>query len=269
MAAWVASELRGYPDNASVPPYRRIPLAVTGTITNGYRSLTNHIISLNLLTPEQKEEFTTMYVTDGIGAVTGWVAKDGDNANFGHPVPPEVCIALSAHYTHGYRVESAMRLPSAGAYRQIITEVRSRLLAFVLELDGRVQPSATAEEVRTSIGEQIIGDLFNGTVFGDNTTIIVGAQNATHVNNVIGNDFESLAKQLKKLGVKNEDIEELKTAIQDDEGAPEHEKKDFGSKVKSWFATMISKAGTEAWKVTATTAISGLYAALKAHYNWP
>jgi hypothetical protein len=59
MAAWVASELKGYPDRDAIPPYREIHMEITGNVTNGHWSHKSQPLVLSKLRPEMREWLPT------------------------------------------------------------------------------------------------------------------------------------------------------------------------------------------------------------------
>ena len=271
MAAWVAAELNGYEDVAAVPPYREVRMQVIGTVTNGYWVHRDQPIVLSKLKPEVRDALTLRKTVEGVSAIQEWAAREAKNKSLAVQIPPERCYQLSKAYQEGYYVQTAHSVPGLGVFRQILTQIRSRLLTFALNLQDRVPDEATADDIKTNLGANAVNDIFRGAVFGDNATVIVGTGNAIQgvANCIARNDFASLAIAMQKLGVQNEDIEDLRAAIEADEGAPEHEKEGFGQRVRGWIGGMASKAGTKAWETVAATGVTALYNALKAHYGWP
>lgn len=271
MAAWVASELNGYDDPNTVPPYRDVRIQITGNVTNGYWMHRGQSIALTALKPEEREALTVRKTMEGVGAIEAWVARESDHRHLATTISAEVCAVLSKAYTAGYYVHTAHGTPPLGAFRQILTQVRSRLLTFALSLQDKVPAEATADDIKNELGTKAVNEIFRGAVFGDNATVIVGNSNAVQgvTNNVARNDFPSLAAALRKLGVQEVDIQELDKAIKADHGSPEHAKEGFGEKVRGWLGGMAAKAGTKAWETIAAAGMASLYAALKAHYGWP
>jgi hypothetical protein len=272
MAAWVDAELKGYKEGAEVPAYRRTTLAITGILTNGHFRYSDHPIVLTGLKPEQREWLTTRNTTEGVGAIQDWVDKESKGKQLSTTIPTEMCglITRKCYGGSDYWVEQAWGRPGTGAFRQIQTEIRSRLLQLALQLQDRVPADGTDDDVK-KIGEQVVRDIFRGTVIGDNATIVIGDANALHgiTNSVVRNDFPSLAKALSAHGVADEDVDALHKAVKADVDAPEHKVKEFGPRVRHWIGGMAEKAGTEAWKTVAATGVTTLYSALKAHYGWP
>jgi hypothetical protein len=271
MAAWVAAELNGYEYTASVPPYREVRLQVVGTVTNGHWVHQDQPIILSTLTPEAREALTLRKTVEGVSAIQEWAAREAEKKNLAIQVSAQRCAQLSKAYREGYYVHTAHAVPGLGVFRQILTQIRSRLLTFALNLQDHVPAEASADHIKTNLGANTVNDIFRGAVFGDNATVIVGTSNAVRgvTNNVVRNDFSSLANSMQRLGVQDDDIEELRAAIDADEGSPDHDNEAFGKRVRGWIGGMASKAGTKAWETVAATGVTGLYAALKAHYGWP
>lgn len=228
-------------------------------------------IALTGLKSEMREALIVRRTTEGAGAIQEWAAREADNKHLSTRLSAEMCALLSRAYTDGYYVHNARGVPSVGAFRQILTQVRSRLLAFALNLRDQVPAEATAEDIKMGLGANAVNEIFRGAVFGDNAMVIVGDNNAVRdiKNAVERNDFTSLAAALRKLDVQEDDIEQLRGAIEADDGAPEHSKECFGERVRGWVGGMAAKAGTKAWETAAAAGMTSLYAVLKAHYGWP
>jgi hypothetical protein len=86
--------------------------------------------------------------------------------------------------------------------QDILVQVRSRLLDFMLELRGSVIDAGNSEITKANTATIDTSALFLSTIFGDNTTIIVGNNNSQNVRaNVQQNDFESLRSALASIGL--------------------------------------------------------------------
>ncbi len=112
-------------------------------------------------------------------------------------------------------------------------------------------------------------DLFRNAVFGDNATVVVGNGNVQNIKNAITqNDFGSLAEELRKHAVQEEDIASLKIAIDADVDAPELDDKKLGANVRGWVKKMLSKTTDAVWNINLGVAGGLLTEALKAYYGW-
>ena len=82
---------------------------------------------------------------------------------------------------------------------------------------------------------------------------------------VIQGDFESLSSLLKSKGIQQEDIDSLKSSI--DEDANNKEQEGLGDKVSCWMDKMLRKAGTTAWNISLHTASTLLANAIQQYYG--
>ena len=270
MATWVDSELNGYAEQAELPDYRHVTMEIRGNVRNIAWSHNDTLIALNALTEKQRQNLTAHEIREGVGQIAQLAAKEiVGTLTVG--LHPEVCAVLSRQYEGGYHVERAWGQMGLGTFKQVLTQIRSRLLRFVLQLQDRFPGSSTVEEIKKELGDKGVSELFHGAVFGPNTTIVVGDNNALQggTNTVVQNDFDSLARFLQKQGVGEKDIHELHGAIEGDAVAPEHQAKEFGPRVRRWLGDMVAKGGSKALETGTSAGVTALFAALKAHYGWP
>ena len=81
---------------------------------------------------------------------------------------------------------------------------------FLLDLSEKIPDTTEDSNLRKLSKEVGTESLFNKTVFGNNTTIIVGDNNKQDINiSIIKNDFGTLASFLKSHSVSDDDISNL------------------------------------------------------------
>lgn len=262
---WVNGELQGYKSVDNLPDYRVLKVIVRCTISNGSYRHSNQAVPLKHLEEETGRLLTTDYLAQSIAVIEGYI----DNENLRITIAPEMYPLLSKAFSNGYHIESAWGVHSAGAMTQVVTEVTSRLLDFILELSERFPEDLKADELRTKSKEVGVSDLFNNTVFGDNTTIVVGDSNTQEVENrVVKNDISSLIEVLKSYGVDDTDIADLTAAIDEDKDLTNIESNSFGPNVGDWMGEMVSKAASTAWDVKVGVAGSLLATAIGKFYGF-
>lgn len=266
LRAWVDSELRGYPTGAEIPPYRVLQVHVRGVITNGVYRHTNQAIPLYHLEDSTRQKLETARLTQSIAVIEHWATQD--NLTVG--IAPELCASLGKGIDSDYWIESAWRQHSAGAMLQVLVEVRSRLLDFALRVSDSLPKDVSESQMKRASEEALVSETFRNAVFGNNTTIVVGSGTIHSVtNSVITNDFASLAQALRSHGVSDEDLAELRTAIESDATEPEvQQKKQFGTRVREWMGRMASKAGTSSWQVSIGAAANVLGDAIAKYYGF-
>jgi hypothetical protein len=265
LAAWVEHELRGYPDEAVVPSYRRLRLTLTGHVTNGVYHYSNQTLPTQHLKEPLKTNLTHKDVRDSISAIESWSGKDDIRI----AIPAEAYHVLSEPLSQTYFVQQAWGKPSVGAIDQILVQVRSRLLEFCLKISDQLPPDLTPPELRKKAQDLSSNEIFRHAVFGDNVTIVVGSGSIRNVENkIVRDDFQSLREHLKEHGISEPDIAELKTALTEDSSSKEVQNQTIGPRVKDWLGSMMGKAGTVAWQVSIGAAGSILGAAIDAYYRF-
>jgi len=266
LIAWVNSELNGYDSVDNLPIYRVLGVSVMGNVSNLVYRYPNHPLPLAHLDKKLRQCLETTYLTQSVAVLESYARDESD---LQVTIPPELYPSLSKGLSGGYHVENAWGKHSAGAILQAITEIRSRLLDFVLELSERIPEELTENEMKEKSKEIGTSELFRNAVFGDNATIVVGNSNIQNIRNTIAkNDFEALAAELRKYHVKEEEITSLREALDADYGAPEHNEENFGKNVLNWISAMLAKATNAAWNINLGIASNLLTEALKAYYGW-
>jgi len=267
LVPWVNSELNGYPDPGTVPEYRILPAQVLVNAANMAYQVTSHHIPLGHLEQKHRERLETARMDQSLAVLEKFTEKD--DGHLQAHIPMESYGILGKGLDRSYRIQSAWSEISHTSVIQILIQVRSRLLDFVLELSDQLPSELNEEQVKERIDSFDAGNLFNSAIFGDNATILVGNSNAQTVSNVITKgDFKTLSKTLENNGVSEIDITALKNAIDDDASVLDPASKEFGPAVKSWLQTMLSKAVETSWNIELGMASSLLATALNSFYGW-
>jgi hypothetical protein len=264
MKKWVDRELRGYENDVDVPQYRVTNVILIGDISDGYWRHPDRVLPTFHLDEKIRRKLTVREIRDSISVVNEMANPE---RKFFITVQPEYFHLLAQNFTNGYEIEQARGSYPAGSMTQVITQVRARLLDFVLELSSRMPGKSSPSEIKDAAERKEVNKLFNNTIFGNNTTIIIGNNNSQDIKiEVVQNDIQSLHDFLRRNHVPQEDIAELDAAISADSQVTEA-KNLPGAQVKNWIGKMVSKAGTASWQVTAEAAGNLLSAAIAAFYG--
>lgn len=267
LVEWVNYELNGYPDKDMVPPYRVLPAQVLVNASNGSWQLTSHPIPLRHLEKDFRNSLEMAKMNQSLAVLEKFAEKE--TGHLQSPIPMEANGLLGKGLGNGYYISNAWCEISLSGVVQILTQVRSRLLDFVLELNEMFEGEPDddgAKELGSAIDAE---NLFNNAIFGDNTTIVVGNGNKQIVSNiVIKGDFESLRTCLINNGVSEDDVTNLRAAIDKDRTVIDEKKKELGPAVKSWLQTMFSKAVETSWQIELGVVSSLLVDALQKYYGW-
>jgi len=239
LVEWVNLELNGYPEGVSVPEYRVINAEVMGNVSNGVYTYNDQPLPTLHLGEELRSKFRRFEARESISSLEG-LARSESKHGLMVPIAPEFNGLLSKPLTETYSVQRAWRAIAVGQLSQILTQVRSRLLDFLLELSEKVSENMTAEDVKRLGRSQETTSMFNNAIFGDNATILVGDHNRQKVmNRIVSGDFESLKSLLQERDVGTNEISELRTALEADADAEDVEAKRFGPRVRHLSMHMI------------------------------
>lgn len=264
---WVNNEINGYSETADVPPYRTVNAQVLANFANIVHQYSRHPIPLSHLDKKYRESLETTNLRQSLGVLEEFASND--SGNIMSPIPVEANHLLGKGLDSSFHIQRAWCEISTSAITQILIEVRSRLLDFILELSGEFGEDLSDKEVK-DIGKALdTKSMFANAIFGDNATILVGNHNKQKVTIQINeNDFGSLSESLRAHNVTEPDIQELKNALDKDKSFPDVAKKDFGPAVKGWLKQMLSKAVDTSWQIEMGIAGSYLADALKKYYGW-
>ena len=264
LAEWVNDELNGYGDQKPVPPYRAINSRVVGVIQTMGMIYYDQPLPTSHLTAELRKRLHENEMRESISVLEEFASKP--KGHLFMPLPPDYYGLIGEAFEPGAWVAKAWIQMEPTQIMHGITEIRSRLLDFILGLQDKLG-NAKDEAVKEAAKNIDAPGMFQHAVFGDNTTIVVGDRNITTIKNIVKNgDFSSLATALKNNGVADSDITTLQTAIEQDQGAVNVEQKQFGPVVKQWLLGMLNKAIDTSWQIEVGVAAGLLTEGLKSFY---
>ncbi|TJY59979.1 response regulator receiver protein [Sinimarinibacterium sp. CAU 1509] len=267
LVEWVNHELNGYPEDQELPPYRLLPAQVLANLANMAYQVNAHPIPLLHLEEGYRNRLQRAEMRQSLAVLETFSSSKGGHLE--SAIPMEANHMLGESLSNGFMIQRAWSQISKADVVQILIQVRSRLLDFVLELREKVGDDA---ETLTEQKKEALDapGLFNNAIFGHNTTIVVGSHNVQNVQgqNASG-DILGLAKELKRWNVPETDISDLKTAIDEDRGTPDNTEKRLGPRVRGWMTKMLAKAVDTSWQVELGVASNVLSTALMKFYGWP
>lgn len=267
LVGWVNLELTGYPEDVQVPDYRILNVEIRGNVTNTAYTYNDQSLATAHLGEDLRGKFTRYWARESISALEE-LAKN-DTKVLSIPLPPEFYGLLGKPMSNDFQVLQAWRAVGSGQLAQILTQVRSRLLDFVLELNEKLGEEMTPEEIRKVGSSPATASMFSHAIFGDNVTISIGDYNRqTVTNRITKGDFEALKSLLQERNVPVGDIEKLRSAIKADASGKDVKAKQFGPKVKAWITGMLSKTLDASWQIEIGVASNLLTDALKSYYGW-
>lgn len=270
---WVNFELDGYGgQNVEVPEYRVCAAANYGQFSGFHgRSIDNQPIPVSLLPDSLNALYGELTVREGISAIETSMASLSQANEFALQAPwaAEAIVLVSgiSKIVHGYALVSAWQLISKNVLESVCSTVRSRLLTFVLELEDQFPDIVDSENDVSNISKEQTKDIFVTNVLGGNNVLASGAGFTQQAQvNVQQNDISSLLKYVRSLNVADEDVSELRDAIETDELPTASGT--FGSRVSKWIGKMTQKSLEGAWTTTTNQGWQALIGAISQYYGF-
>lgn len=264
LVEWVNKELNGYADNDDLPEYRIIHAKVVGTVVSiGFR-YENFDLPIMHLEERWRRRFTRPRLDQSLGALQRLQEAKGQSLTF--PVPVELTGLFTKALERGNHVQSAICVANISQIDNIFTQVRSRLLDFVLQLKEELGDLPEEEVKPGAPGTANAATLFQSAVFGDGATIVVGNNNVQHVNshNKAG-DMDDLLAVLRKSGVSEPELAGLQLAIAEDPQPTQQT--GLGPQVRGWISRQFERAASAAWNIELGIAGGLLTTALQNYYG--
>jgi len=258
LLTWVNQELNGYEDLKSVPNYRKTKNLVVGTLQNYTTRYTNQPIPTMHLKNDELDFFTIMKFSDSISMLES-LSKNKEETLF-FSLDIEFAPLLTKSLDPSLNVINLNRQISKSQILGILTQIRSRLLDFVLDISEKIPEDISDKDIKSKSKEIDTKEIFKHAIFDGNITINIGDNN-DNKSIQVQNNFESLLQKLEEYNLNSKDIEDLKESIEKDKTTINHEKKEFGSNVQKWLKRISTKIGDK-------LAIDGIIEGLQDFYGW-
>lgn len=257
--AWCDLELMGYKDLDDLPDYR----ITTGNlfIWNPSRGL----MPFRFEDSQMYEAITTVKLFETVGQYLNLikVKPEGLTIQLPNNVLDYLYSIQKRHY--GFCLEPRLNI-AITQILNVFTHVRNTIFNWSVNLekigilgDGmqftREEKEKAMSNTVYNIGnlQGIAGQVMDSTI--------------TQTNQMIVNkmDLSTLLTTLKCAGISDNDLDNLKIALEQDENPIEKNK--FGSNVSSWYGDMISKAATGSWDISVAVAAGILTQVLNNFYG--
>jgi len=249
---WVNNELNGYANKNEMPEYRTIVTPIYGTASSQNKIWENHILPINHIEEELQNMITTYKFQDSVSSLS---ISSKLNQTLKVDLMPEILPLFTQGLGAGVHAESAYQLISIGEINQILIQIRSRLLDFLLELSDKFSNLEEDIDLKEEAKKINTEELFNHTIFGDNTTIIIGNENSNN-SHQIKNNIDELFRVLKKYEVEDKELDSLQTAIDKDSSNGLIK---YGKNVKDWLKKISGKAIEKNTITEVSEALTGFF----------
>jgi hypothetical protein len=144
----------------------------------------------------------------------------------------------------------------------ILTEVRSRLLDFMLELRDVVGIDVPEKELAAKAASVDTEKMFTTAVYGSGNTIIIGSH-SFQVNNQQG-DIEGLIQVIASLGFQQAELDSLRKAVIEDEASGKIPDVADGETGR-WYTKALKEAGKGVVKVGVDIVAATIVQAVKGY----
>jgi hypothetical protein len=239
LAEWVNHELSGYPDGVELPSYRILESRVMGDLLAPGWSVSGQALPIQHLEPAYRDKLERSEMRESLTLVEELATKK--QGSIRRPFPPEANAQLGSNLGGRWRVQAAWCAISTLAVQNILVQVRSRLLDFMLELKGSVENVGNGEINKANTASIDTKTMFNNAIFGHNATIIVGHDNRQGVSaSVHENDFDHLRQSLASIGIPPDELSNLELALEADRAAGR--KPSFEGEMGNWFTRLVGRA---------------------------
>ena len=169
---WVKHETEGYEASSGLPSYRQTTITYTGTFSNGYQTLNDVSIAPSLIVKHANKEWVQYGIRDPLPVIEKLTMNSSSEGGFSVDTGNLKLLIQDKIYDNGMVCLELTSRIDIGAFAQILTDVRAKLLDFTLEIEKKVPVSklitvdVSAEVSSTDIANvaQITHNVFNGPV---------------------------------------------------------------------------------------------------------
>lgn len=264
-ASWVRSELAGYSDVDPLPPYRaRIRGRVIGNVANMAYRHTNATLGETMIPEEFREDFLYAELRQPVAELQELVASEHQPSR---PLPPELYPLMSRNLDGGYHVTSAHVEFSRPAFVAVLDGIRSRALEFALQIEA-LNPAAgeSSPAEPPPIPAADVHGAFTNTIYAQSVNVAQASSGVSQTTiNVGSNDWNALRSVLLDAGVTEEEVADLKGAI--DEDGTDGRADTLGAKVSEWLGRVTGRLARTGGAVAAGVAAHLIARAIAAYYG--
>lgn len=264
---WVNSELTGYINLEHLPEYRQnIPTYIKGQYINGNQHITGGDIPTDGLAPDIEKRLLTQNFLDSVKGLEKTVIQNPSTVTM--PVSPDFVAIVELNIKNmGYPYFNLLeihKIISTNLIVELLSNVRSKLLDFILEIDQKFGSLAEIKDLKMK-SEEIKSIVNNTIIQGDGNVFNTGEKaKIKNTNKINKSNKTDLINALKDNGVSDGDISELVEIIDQEEPASTT---NLGPLANGWIGKMYSKALDGSWNVAVGAAGGLLVELIKQYYG--
>ncbi len=232
---WIISEIGGYKIK-ELPQYRIISCEVFAELFVPYQGTRTILLDVtNVKDLAGENSFYKMRITQSIATLE--IGMDNDkNSQYGYEYfPMELTNVFKEMTPDGDNITAVKRRIQLSEIKYILEQTKQKLLDTLLELNESF-PDLENDFTVSSSNSQKVQNIITQNIYGNNSNSNIGV--GENINQSIKSEqkIDELLKELKQLGLKSDDTEELKDILK------ESDNKKLGKKVLNWLGNLSNKA---------------------------
>ena len=263
---WALQELNGYKDENDLPEYRKVMAPLTGDFAGLVQSVKNAPIPAMLLPEKMQDRARTARFPAGVASLESLLKGEGEYVTM--EWSGDWILWAQSGGKFEMTLIAARQVVGVSAIVDMIDTVRNRILEFCLRLeeempelmaDDNPSPTAAVEVAASTVFNQVF-------VFGPYTGNIANASPAAEqiALDVNKGDLSGLTKALREVGVPPDQVDALKSAIED---VGENGQK-VGPIATDWFKRAKQAVASDTWSLAKGVTINTISHAVQSFLGW-
>lgn len=266
---WVKYESEGYPSDAPVPNYRKLPVSYKGSFSGPFGSgINNAPIPPYLIENFAGKHWTNYEMRQSIAAIDDLLESSFKGGSF-QINAANLILLLQGKVYEDYACNDIHGSISRASLAELQHAVKSRILELTIELEKSI-PAAVdvAFENRQSADSETsakVTQISQQVFYGNVTNISSTGEGAQFLLSINKGDDEAFKAYLVNAGLDQSDALELATIVASEQPGDKNEP--LGSRAKSWLVENLKKAADGTWKVGVSVATEVIKNAVLKYYG--
>jgi len=271
LSNWAKAEARGYESTDSLPDYRIFETQVRGTFSGPFGSgVKNASIPKILIKEEHRDTLFNAYIMQSVGELERLVSGSTDTNSLTIPWSGDVIwYYQQQELLQGHALVAAEQVMTTTHIVGILEVIRARVLEFVLVIEEELGIDAMNYDNKKPLetpSQEKINQVFNTTIHGG-TSFAFGNAGTTnqYATQVQPGDLQGLKEKLAQLGITEDLLNDLDTALDKDADSQEQP----GSHVQGWLSRVMIKVGQGTLQLVSATATTVVMAEVRRFLGLP
>jgi hypothetical protein len=245
LSDWAKAEAGGYESKSSLPDYRIFETHVQGTFLGPFgSSLQNLSIPQFVIDEAHRDSLFKVYMMQPVGELEQLARGREDTNRITIPWSGDTILYYQQKEIYqGYALNAAWQVLTTTIIAGVLEDIRTRVVEFVLEIEEElgidIMNYDNNKKPLEATAQEKVGQIFNMTINGG-SNFAVGNSGTTNQQaiQVQPGDLKGLKERLAQLGVTEDLLDDLDTALAKD--ADSEEPSD--AHVQHWLKRLMIKA---------------------------